>query len=414
MSGRSLTIGRIGDALSERRLDLMATVFIQKRKREKTKRSVYVVTYKHPKTLKTQYYKTFHRLRDAQEGAYLLRSMIDTGQIQGVEKRRGKPNFLTFSDVCKQLQFSWKKRLETGGLSQKTFTEYIYILNSLRKVFGERMLSELTEKDVLGYQSHLAKKLSNISSNRHLFVLKQVFKQGAEERAVFNDVAAPIKYLSEKKHIRNRFLFPEEIDRLAEVSRKRRSGIYLRVLIFLGVEHGASRQEALSLEWSDINFGFEGHGTIRLFRKKNTRERFQDLMPRTRGALLEWRDHLYEAQKKRKIRMPDSHFVFSRIDGTPIKRFDKAWRATCRAAGFEGLHFHDLRHTYCSNLLMSGSSLKDVKEMIGHSDLSMTERYSHLSVGYQREQQKRLAEHYQRNGASGLHRSYTEPDIATQ
>ena len=40
--------------------------------------------------------------------------------------------------------------------------------------------------------------------------------------------------------------------------------------------------------------------------------------------------------------------------------------------GFEGFHFHQLRHTYTSNLLANGAAPKDVQELLGHSDVSTT------------------------------------------
>jgi site-specific recombinase XerD len=40
-----------------------------------------------------------------------------------------------------------------------------------------------------------------------------------------------------------------------------------------------------------------------------------------------------------------------------------------KVAGISGFHFHDLRYTLCSNLLMAGGDLKDAKEKIGLSDL---------------------------------------------
>jgi site-specific recombinase XerD len=43
---------------------------------------------------------------------------------------------------------------------------------------------------------------------------------------------------------------------------------------------------------------------------------------------------------------------------------------------------------------MSGGDLKDAKEMIGHSDISMTDRYSHLSSDHVIRKQDQLAEHY--------------------
>jgi integrase len=173
-----------------------------------------------------------------------------------------------------------------------------------------------------------------------------------------------------------------------------RAKFYMPALIFLGAEHGASKQEVLSLKWKHINFDYRERGFIRFYRTKNSRERIEYLMPRTRQALVEWQKHQEWMRHRKKIDYNGSGIVFCRLDGTPIERFDKAWRTTCRIAGIRDFHFHDLRHTFCSNLLLSGSDLKDVKEMIGHGDLSMTDRYSHLTLDHKLHRQDRLADHY--------------------
>jgi len=79
---------------------------------------------------------------------------------------------------------------------------------------------------------------------------------------------------------------------------------------------------------------------------------------------------------------------------TPIKRFDKAWRNVLKIAGMINFHYHDLRHTFCSNLILSGPDLKEVKDMIGHKDLSTTDRYSHLTAVHKKQNQEKLAEQY--------------------
>jgi len=97
---------------------------------------------------------------------------------------------------------------------------------------------------------------------------------------------------------------------------------------------------------------------------------------------------------RRKTNQIKSDFVFFHLDGTPIKNFNKAWWHALKITGISDFHFHDLRHTFCSNLIMYGGDLKDAKEMIGHSDISMTDRYSHLSVDHVIRKQDQLAEHY--------------------
>jgi site-specific recombinase XerD len=90
--------------------------------------------------------------------------------------------------------------------------------------------------------------------------------------------------------------------------------------------------------------------------------------------------------------------VFSRLDGRPLGCSNKSWRNVCEVAGFPDLHFHDLRHTFCSNLIMSGADIKDVKEMIGHRDLRMTDRYTHLTDMRKRKRQAALAQFYEQHG----------------
>ena len=233
-----------------------------------------------------------------------------------------------------------------------------------------------------------------------------------ELNAVKGDPIGAMPYLSEKKYSRNEFLTPPELDHLLEASRQVRAKDLFRAVICLGAEHGASKQEILDLRWSDIDFDFGGRGWIRFFRTKNRRERTEHLMPRTKRALLRWRQHQDWMRRKKHIEDKGPGFVFSKLDGRRLDGFNSSWRKICTTAGFPSLHFHDLRHTFCSNLILSGSDLKDVKEMIGHRDLKMTDRYSHLTNMRKLARQEDLARFYanseETKESSELDRSYTE------
>jgi site-specific recombinase XerD len=117
-------------------------------------------------------------------------------------------------------------------------------------------------------------------------------------------------------------------------------------------------------------------------------------MPRTKEALLSWKAPIEWMRKRKRITPVQDRYVFCRLNGIPIMRFDKPWSSVCARAGMDDCHYHDLRHTFCSNLILSGSDLKAVKDMIGHKDLSTTDRYSHLTAVHKSLNQERLAEHY--------------------
>ncbi len=79
-------------------------------------------------------------------------------------------------------------------------------------------------------------------------------------------------------------------------------------------------------------------------------------------------------------------YVFHRGDGRPLGDIKKSWAATKRRAGVEAtLHFHDLRHTWASEMAAAGVGDRHLQELGGWQEPRMVARYSHLRLEHLRD-----------------------------
>jgi len=71
--------------------------------------------------------------------------------------------------------------------------------------------------------------------------------------------------------------------------------------------------------------------------------------------------------------------VFPGHDGERMTRIDTAWGTLMTTAALKNFRLHDCRHHFASKLVQAGVDLYTVKELLGHSEVAMTEKYSHLA-----------------------------------
>ena len=71
---------------------------------------------------------------------------------------------------------------------------------------------------------------------------------------------------------------------------------------------------------------------------------------------------------------PDA-YVFGNAVRERLTSIKTAWRNTCRRAGIEDLHFHDLRREFACRLMESSADLHDVRDFLGHANITTTSRY---------------------------------------
>ena len=94
-----------------------------------------------------------------------------------------------------------------------------------------------------------------------------------------------------------------------------------------------------------------------------------------------------------KVRRIDSEHVFAGVKGAP--HFPQtAWEAALRTAKIENFRFHDCRHSAASYLAMSGATLAEIAEILGHKTLAMVKRYSHLTEAHSAAVVERMNERF--------------------
>ncbi len=163
---------------------------------------------------------------------------------------------------------------------------------------------------------------------------------------------------------RLRFLMEDEIIRLLDACAD-----HFRPIVETALFTGMRRGELFGLTWDMIVAG-----KIRLpgWLTKNGEPRNIPVSDRL--------DDVLTAQR-RKNQMKSQH-VFCNENGGRVLDIRAAFQGACRRAGIENFNFHDLRHTFASHLVMRGRALKEVQELLGHKDIQMTMRYSHLAPEY--------------------------------
>jgi len=142
---------------------------------------------------------------------------------------------------------------------------------------------------------------------------------------------------------------------------------YLEPLTLLTMNTGLRRGEALQLKWTDVDL-LQRKIVICGDNAKNGKTRYIPLNDEALTTLQCWKSDGCEVE-----------WVFSARNGRRLNSVKTAWKRVLQKARIYDFRWHDLRHHFASRLVMKRVDLNTVRELLGHSDLSMTLRYAHLS-----------------------------------
>ena len=76
--------------------------------------------------------------------------------------------------------------------------------------------------------------------------------------------------------------------------------------------------------------------------------------------------------------------------GKPLRDLKAGFKLACKKAGISGVTWHTLRHTFASRLVSRGEDIVTVKELLGHSTVTVTMRYAHTNMASKREAVRNL------------------------
>ena len=231
------------------------------------------------------------------------------------------------------------------------------------------MLQLLKRSDVRAYIAERKREgIANATINREVGLLSSAINYARREWDWEVPNPAERMRLNEGDG-RKRFATVAEIVALVRAAERHKRAPYLADLIRVAVNTGCRRGELLGLRWSQVDLEAR---TIRLERSdtKNGKGRIVPLNREAHAAL-------QARSQYRSLQCPESPWVFCRKSGARNLTIQSSWAAILESVGLEDFHFHDLRHTCGSWLVQSGVALADVKEVLGHSTIRMTERYAH-------------------------------------
>lgn len=248
----------------------------------------------------------------------------------------------------------------------------------LTEAFGDTPLADLTPAAFEAWAAQTG--LSPVTLNSYRRHLRASVREAVADGCLAPNPLADLPLAADPRGQAWRWIARDEAERLLRVLREGGRRVVTRsnkrpmtvdtppwpdladlasVLLLTGARLG----EALALQWADVD---RHNALARLTATKAARN---GRRATTRHVPI----------------TDDLEDLFDRLAQQPtplahVKRrnLQRRWRAAAHAAGLKGLRLHDLRHTYASWLAQAGVSLTVIKELLGHADITTTQRYAHL------------------------------------
>lgn len=241
-------------------------------------------------------------------------------------------------------------------------------IRRLRQSFGGRVVNRLAGTDIRSYiDERKADGMAAATINRELEVL-----------------SAAINYVNREHEwglpnpVRGRKLRQPEA-RVRWVNRTEAAALiaaartvpHLADFIAIALNTGMRSGEILGLEWARVDL----HRRLAYLEERHTKSARRRSVPLNKSAMAA----ILNRARFRAEHCPAAPFVFVSRAGRRIASVRTSFGTALRQAGIENFRIHDLRHTCAAWLVSAGVPLPEVRDLLGHASVKMTEKYAHLS-----------------------------------
>jgi integrase len=230
--------------------------------------------------------------------------------------------------------------------------------------FGNQCIDEITLREIQLYHAQIKGSHCAATANRHLSLLSKIFNCAIEWGYLQKNPCKSIKKFPEH-NTHERYLTSDEIKKLFVVmDQVKGNSIAIAAIKFLLLT-GMRKNEALRGTWANVDIE---QGTWFIPLTKNGKPHRVVLNEQAKALLSDLKQN------------SQSDFVFpSRNQTKPLCELRRSLNQLVQIAGIQPLRVHDLRHCFASICVQNGVPLLQVKSLLNHSNLSMTQRYAHLS-----------------------------------
>jgi integrase len=236
------------------------------------------------------------------------------------------------------------------------------MLEHLKNFLGsERQIGEIIAADIEGYKLHRRKEVSGSTVNRELALLKRMFNLAIDwDLYLGSNPVRKVKFFQEI-NTGFRVLSKEEEKKFLASATP-----YIQDIAIFALNTGLRIGEILSLKWESVNLE---KSLLTVFAEKTHKIRPVPINSEARRVLEFWT-----------LGRKNEFVFYNHETGKPFVDLKTGFALACRKADIEGVTWHTLRHTFASRLLDRGVDIVTVQQLLGHSTVLVTMRYTHTNL----------------------------------